>query len=136
MIKYEKKLNGVLVELNVNDKYLRMRVDSDYKYYNLNLEEITSQEALPNNTLFLKKENGKYGYVDKKGNVIVDYIYDDATEQNSYGFVSVKKDGLWGSIDKNGKTIIEPKYNLENNLKIDFIGKWYLGRRNRSKLLL
>ena len=93
----------------------------------LNLEEITSQEALPNNTLFLKKENGKYGYVDKKGNVIVDYIYDDATEQNSYGFVSVKKDGLWGSIDKNGKTIIEPKYNLENNLKIDFIGKWYLG---------
>lgn len=125
--KYEKKLNGVLVELNVNDKYLRMRVGSDYKYYNLNLEEITSQEALPNNTLFLKKENGKYGYVDKKGNVVVDYIYDDATEQNSYGFVSVKKDGLWGSIDKNGKTIIEPKYNLENNLKIDFIGKWYLG---------
>lgn len=125
--KYEKKLNGVLVELNVNDKYLRMRVDSDYKYYNLNLEEITSQEALPNNTLFLKKENGKYGYVDKKGNIVVDYIYDDATEQNSYGFVSVKKDGLWGSIDKNGKTIIEPKYNLENNLKIDFIGKWYLG---------
>ena len=54
-------------------------------------------------------------------------IDDDATEQNSYGFVSVKKDGLWGSIDKNGKTIIEPKYNLENNLKIDFIGKWYLG---------
>ncbi len=125
--KYEKKLNGVLVELNVNDKYLRMRVDSDYKYYNLNLEEITSQEALPNNTLFLKKENGKYGYVDKKGNVVVDYIYDDATEQNSYGFVSVKKDGLWGSINKNGKTVIEPKYNLENNLKIDFIGKWYLG---------
>ena len=74
-----------------------------------------------------KKENGKYGYVDKKGNVIVDYIYDDGTEQNSYGFVSVKKDGLWGSIDKNGKTVIEPKYNLENNLKIDFIGKWYLG---------
>ena len=29
--------------------------------------------------------------------------------------------------DKNGKTVIEPKYNLENNLKIDFIGKWYLG---------
>ncbi len=125
--KYEKKLNGVLVDLNVNDKYIRMRIDSDYKYYNLSLEEITSQEALPNNTLFLKKENGKYGYVDKKGNVIVDYIYDDGTEQNSYGFVSVKKDGLWGSIDKNGKTVIEPKYNLENNLKIDFIGKWYLG---------
>ena len=73
------------------------------------------------------KDGYTYGYVDKKGNVVVDYIYDDGTEQNSYGFVSVKKDGLWGSIDKNGKTVIEPKYNLENNLKIDFIGKWYLG---------
>ena len=125
--KYEKKLNGVLVELNANDKYLRMRVGSDYKYYNLNLEEITSQEALPNNTLFLKKRKWKIWICRQKGNVIVDYIYDDGTEQNSYGFVSVKKDGLWGSIDKNGKTVIEPKYNLENNLKIDFIGKWYLG---------
>lgn len=57
--KYEKKLNGVLVELNVNDKYLRMRVDSDYKYYNLNLEEITSQEALPNNTLIFEKRKWK-----------------------------------------------------------------------------
>mgnify|MGYP004666048833 CR=1 FL=1 len=91
--KYEKKLNGVLVELNENDKYIRMRIDSDYKYYNLSLEEITSQEALPNNTLFLKKENGKYGYVDKKENVVVDYIYDDATEQNDSGYVAVKKDG-------------------------------------------
>ena len=125
--KYETKLNGVLVELNVSDKYIRMRVGSDYKYYNLSLEEITSQEALPNNTLFLKKENGKYGYVDKKENVVVDYIYDDATEQNSYGFVAVKKDGVWGSLDRNGKIIISPKYKMENNLKIDFIGKWHLG---------
>ena len=110
-----------------------MRVDSDYKYYNLNLEEITSQEALPNNTLFLKKENGKYGYVDKKGNVVVDYIYDDATEQNSYGFVSVKKDGLWGSIDKNGKTIIEPKYDyIEYFL---FLHKYNLLRLLNIRLL-
>ena len=30
-------------------------------------------------------------------------------------------------LDKEGKESIEPKYNLENNLKIDFIGKWHLG---------
>ena len=28
---------------------------------------------------------GKYGFVDKNGKVVVDYIYDDATEQNEYG---------------------------------------------------
>ena len=43
--------------------------------------------------LFLSKKDGKYGYVDKKGNVVVDYIYDDATEQNKYGYAGVKKDG-------------------------------------------
>ena len=75
----------------------------------------------------MKKENGKYGYVDKNGNVIVDYIYDDATEQNEYGFAAVKQNGLWGSIDKDGKIIINPEYNLDNYLKINFIGKWHLG---------
>ena len=61
-------------------------------------------------------------------NVVVDYIYDDATEQNEYGFVAVKKNGLWGTINKEGKVILEPEYNLDNNLKIDFIGKWHLGQ--------
>ena len=34
--------------------------------------------------------------MDKKGNVVVDYIYDDAREQNEYGYASVKKNGMWG----------------------------------------
>ena len=52
---------------------------------------------------------------------------DDATEQNEYGFAAVKQNGLWGSIDKDGKIIINPEYNLDNYLKINFIGKWHLG---------
>ena len=122
---YNVKLIGILVDINKD--YIRMRIDNEYKYYNLNCEEIPSTEALKNSTLFLKKENDKYGYVDKNGNVIVDYIYDDATEQNEYGFVAVKQNGLWGSLNKDGQTIIEPKYNLDNYLNINFIGKWHLG---------
>ena len=79
------------------------------------------------NTIFLSKKNGKYGYVDKKGNPVTDYIYDDAMEQNEYGYAAVKRNGLWGSVDQSGKEVISPKYNLENNIKIDFIGRWHLG---------
>ena len=122
---YNVKLIGVLVDITTD--YIRMRINNEYKYFNLNCEEIPSTEALKDNTLFLKKENDKYGYVDKNGNVIVDYIYDDATEQNEYGFVAVKQNGLWGSLNKDGQTIIEPKYNLDNYLNINFIGKWHLG---------
>ena len=125
--KFNVKLTGILSEINEEQSYIRMRINNEYKYYNLKCEEKSNTEILKDNTLFLSKKDGKYGYVDKKGNVVVDYIYDDATEQNEYGFAAVKKNGLWGSIDKDGKEIIEPKYNLENNLKIDFIGKWHLG---------
>lgn len=122
------KLSGILSEINTEESYIKMRIDDEYKYYNFKCEEKSSSEILKNNTIFLSKKDGKYGYVDEKGNVVVEYIYDDATEQNEYGFAAVKKDGLWGSIDKEGKEIIEPKYNLENNLQINFIGKWHLGQ--------
>jgi len=125
--KYEVKATGILSDINIDQSYIRMRINNEYKYYNLKGNEISYAEALKDNTIFLSKKDGKYGFVDKKGNVVVDYIYDDATEQNEYGFAGVKKNGLWGSIGADGKVVIEPKYNLENNLKIDFISKWHLG---------
>ena len=125
--KYEVKAIGILSDINIEQEYIRMRVNDEYKYYDLKGNEISYSEALKDNIIFLSKKGGKYGYVDKKGNVVVDYIYDDGTEQNEYGYAAVKKNGLWGSIDAHGKVVIEPKYNLENNLKIDFISKWHLG---------
>ena len=124
---YNVKVTGILSEVNTDEEYIRIRVDDNYKYYNFNGEETTNTQVLKDNTIFLSKKDGKYGFVDKKGNPVTDYIYDDATEQNKYGFVAVKKDGLWGALDKNGKEVVEPKYNLEDNLKIEFIGKWHLG---------
>ena len=122
------KEKGILSELNTDKGYIKLKVDTEYKYYNFKFEEKDASEIEINNTLFLSKKDGKYGFVDKEGNVVVDYIYDDATEQNVYGFVAVKKDGLWGSLDKNGNVIISPKYDLDSNLIIDFIGKWHLGQ--------
>ena len=74
-----------------------------------------------------KKKNGKYGFVDKQGNVVVDYQYDDATEQNDYGFAGIKKDGKWGSIDSKGTIVQEPTYDLDSYLLVNFIGRWHLG---------
>ena len=76
--------------------------------------------------MFLSKQNGKYGFVNKNEIVVIDYLYDDATEQNEAGFVAVKKDGKWGSINSKGETVVSPSYELKNNPVIDFIGKWHL----------
>lgn len=119
-------LTGTINKVDTELGYIRVRVDSDYKYYNLQYQEISSIDALKNNTLFLVKENGKYGYVNKENQRIVDCIYDDAMEQNKYGFCAVKKDGKWGVLQSNGAIILEPTVSLENSLYVDFIGTWHL----------
>ena len=123
----ETKVTGMLIELNETKGYLSLRINDEYKYYNFKFEEKQEIDIFPNRTLFLSKKDGKYGYVDKEGKVIVDYIYDDATEQNDYGYVAIKKDGKWGSIDSKGNVVQEPTYNLDEYLLIDFIGRWHLG---------
>ncbi len=123
---FEEKLTGYLSEVNTEKGYFRIKTSGEYKYYNFKFEEKSAQEILTNNTLFLSQKDDKYGYTDKNGNVVVDYIYDDAREQNAYGFVAVKKDGLWGSLDADGKIVAEPKYSLESNVYESFIGKWHI----------
>ena len=121
------RLTGIISEINTENGYMKVRVDGEYKYYNFAFEEKTNIELLRSNTLFLSKQNDKYGYVNKDGIVIVDYIYDDATEQNRFGYASVKKDGVWGAIDSRGREVVEPQYTMENNALIEFIDEWHLG---------
>ena len=123
----DEKASGILSELNESKGYLKLRVDNSYKYYNFKFEEKQESDIFTSRTLFLSKKDGKYGFVDKAGKVVVDYIYDDAMEQNDYGFAAVKKDGKWGSIDGKGNVVQEPTYNLDDYLLIDFIGRWHLG---------
>ena len=58
--------------------------------------------------------------------MVVDYQYEDATEQNKYGYVAVKKDGKWGCLDAKGNVVVECTNTLDNVLVVDFISKWHL----------
>ena len=123
---FENILNNVIIsELNTELGYMRVRVNSEYKYYNFKFEEKTNKDVLATNTLFLVKEDGKYGYENKDGARIVDCKYDDAKEQNEYGYCAVKKDGLWGVLKSDGTVLLEPSEDLENYLFVDFISKWH-----------
>ncbi len=117
---------GTINKVDTTNGYIRARIGDEYRYYNLQYQEIANTDALKNNTLFLVKENGKYGYVNKDGQKIVDCIYDDAKEQNQYGFCAVNKDGKWGVLQQNGSVLLEPSVTLDNSVNIDFIGTWHL----------
>ena len=122
---FNKVLESVIVsELNIEKGYLRIRINEEYKYYNFKFEEKINKEVLSTNTLFLIKENGKYGYENKNGERIVDCIYDDAKEQNEFGYCAVKINGKWGALKSDGTIIVAPTRNLDEYLYIDFISEW------------
>ena len=124
--------NNEMKELNkmsnanifVEKNYIRIYSNKEQKYFNSNGEEKSNKEILSQNKIFSDVKDGKWGFVDSNGNVIVDYIYDDVTEQNLYRFAGIKKDGKWGSINEDGQVIIEPTYTLNNN-EVDFVGEYY-----------
>lgn len=122
----EFKVTGTINEVNMDKSYIRIRVGDEYKYYNLLFEEKSNKDVLTDNTLFLVKENGKYGYVNKEGQKVVDCIYDDAQEQNRFGFCAVQQDGKWGALKSDGTVILEPSIDLSESIHIDFIGKYHL----------
>lgn len=117
----------------VHDGYIRINIDDEYKFYNLKFEEKTNRDVYSNNTLYVAKNDGKYGLVNKDGTLVVGYQYEDIKEQNEYGFVAVKKDGKWGVIDQYGNVVVEPKYELSDVLNISVIGKWHLEENVNTK---
>lgn len=51
------------------------------------------------------KRNGKYGYVNELGNLVIPCSWDDAHDF-SEGLGAVEKDGKWGYIDETGTLVI------------------------------
>lgn len=125
--RFNQIITGVVSDINTEKGYIKVWKEDGYKYYNFKGEEQPASKVLACNTIFVSKKDNKYGFINKEGEQVTEYIYDDMTEQNDYGFAAVKKDNLWGAVDKNGNLVCEIKYNLDDNLLIDFIGIYHLG---------
>lgn len=62
----------------------------------------------------VQNKEGKYGYVDRKGNLCISFQFDDA-EPFSNGLAVIAVGGKYGYIDKNGEFFIEPNYVLSRS---------------------
>jgi len=77
---------------------------------------------------YFKADNGKYGYENASGAVVVEPKY-DAAWSFSEGLAVVMLNGKWGYINKSGKIVIEPKYDYttsfsEGLARVELNGKW------------
>lgn len=133
--------NNKKIYLNKNLKQIKefedikRKLENNYlKLYSINQKELMYLDKdgniienidYLNTKLFAKDENGKWGFINKAGEFIVDAKFDYVTEFNKYGFAGIMKDGKWGVIDENGNVIEEPKYELSDEDLPTFIGKYY-----------
>lgn len=110
--------------LELKNDYLKVFNKKEAKYISKDENEITNIQALKDNKIFASQKNGKWGFVNNQGKVVVNYNYEAVTESNKYGFAGIKQNGKWGVADSEGKIIVEPTYEL-NNDEPTFIGQYY-----------
>lgn len=126
---YDKNINKLCDLPNANivveKEYIKIYNDEVTKYFSLSGKEISSKEALKGNKIFATSNNGKWGFVDSNGNIILDYQYEKATDVNEYGFAGIKLGGKWGVVNSEGKVVIEPQYIINTQLEPSFIGEYY-----------
>lgn len=68
----------------------------------------TKDKAMP---LFWVMENGKYGYIDKSGKVVIQPQYENTMGFNE-GLAATKLGGKYGYIDVKGKWTIKPQFDF------------------------
>ncbi|MFC4305968.1 WG repeat-containing protein [Cohnella boryungensis] len=57
------------------------------------------------------EHNGKWGYFDQEGNVVVRPLYDDA-DAFSEGLAGVRISDFWGYINEEGSVVVTPEYHF------------------------
>lgn len=111
-------------QIDIKENYIKIYNSEDRKYLKYDGKEVSNINVIKEAKLFAKKSNNKWGFVDKNGNIKIQYTYDMVTELNEYGYAGIKLNGKWGVINSEGKIIQEPIYDLQE-LEPQFIGKYY-----------
>ncbi len=125
---YNKKMEKVSTQIDpriyIKDNYIEIASSNNIEYFDFDGDKQEADKIFTENKIFAKQKDGKWGYVDKNGNIVVEFKYDMATDINQYGFGAVKLNGKWGVIDQEANLIKEPIYEL-NEYNPNFIGEYY-----------
>ena len=129
---YSEKIEKIITMENavveaVSKDYVSIYSNKELEYINKVGEIVPNTEVYEDLKLYsYQADDGKWGFVDKQGNLVVDCKYDVVTELNEYGYAGIFQENKWGVIDENGKVIVVPSYELETYYTPTFIGKYLL----------
>ena len=120
----EKVLTQTDARIYIKGNYIEIQSANEIAYMDFDGNKKDAKDIFTNNKIFAKEKDGKWGYVDKDGNTVVDFKYDMAIDINEYGYGAIKLNGKWGDIDSNGTIVKEPTYEIQD-YSPNFIGEYY-----------
>ena len=98
-----------VIEPSDNTYIVGVRKECKYMVYDLNGNLLDTYNLLRNNrsddAIFAVKKNGKWGYIDGYGKVIIPLEYEEVGNF-SEGLAAVRKDGKWGYINLKNEVVI------------------------------
>ena len=109
---------------NIKENFAIVYNQSERVYLNKTGKEVKNTEVFPNQKLFTISNDGKWGFCEKNGNIVIEPQYDMVTEINEFGFAGIRKDDKWGVIKEDGTIVVEPVYQIDSYYLPVFIGKY------------
>ena len=132
--KYYKKILGVIFTVFIFYGVYFVFFNQGHQTYGITQFFNNLFAKKESNALFSVRINGKVGFIDNSGKIIINPQFDNANEF-SEGLAAISVDKKWGFIDKNGKIVINPQFDGVNDFKEGFaticIGCDYLYGANR-----
>ena len=112
-------------------EYFNARKGKVYSIFNKNLKKIgESLEPIYNNfrtdlpTISFKNLKGKYGVVDRNGNVKVRFVYDEELRFEGKKYAIAIRNGKSGIIDSNGKELFP--FNFDDIYELEDVDKTFI----------
>ncbi len=115
--KDEQKYEDVIVDENgfcSNQKCIFVKDKKGYRLINAKGKRIgkltfDDAKAFTEDGCAAVCRDGKWGFVNTDGELVIDYTYEDAQSFRN-GLAAVNADGLWGYVDEEGKMMITPRF--------------------------
>ena len=117
---------GGIVE-KVAGNYVVVYSNSQMQYFDKEGKQVKNTEVYPNNEIYsIQSEEGKWGFCNKSGEIVVNCEYDIVSELNEYGFSAIKKDNKWGVVNSKGEIVLDASHEIETYYFPIFVGKYLL----------
>ena len=90
--------------------------DNRCGYFDITAKQFAIQAQFENagefaaNSLANIKQNGKWGYIDAKGQMVIQPQFENAGDFAANGLAFIRQNGKWGYIDAKGQMVIQPQF--------------------------